>query len=126
MAAQGNYISPETAGEAIPEFRAVTVDGSGNMIMTDAVTERTYGVSYRTAASGDPISVVTSGPCFCRVDGSGTAIVKGDRLTPSATDGVLVKDAGTATHVACAIARASTSEVEAILIELTPGLPANA
>lgn len=125
MSAQGNYISPETAGEAIGEFRAVTIS-SGEVIMSDAVTERVYGVSYRSAASGEEIGIVTAGTCFCRVDGSGTAIAKGDVLTPSATDGVLVKNAGTATHVPCAIALEAASEATTILVQLTPGLAANA
>lgn len=125
MAAQGNYISPETAGEAIPQFRAVTIS-SGEVIMADAVTERVYGVSYRSAGNGEEIGIVTAGTCFCRVDGSGTAIAKGDILTPSATDGVLVKNAGTATHVPCAIAVEAASAATTILVQLTPGLAANA
>ena len=111
-----------TAAEVLPEHRAVTAAG----LMADAVTERVIGITYGSeTASGDEATVAVGDECFCKVDGSGTAIAKFDLLAPSATDGTLVKDGGTATHVPCAIALEAATEVAEILVLHLPGLQAN-
>ena len=115
------------AGEALVPFRAV-IASSATAIFSDAVTERVLGITHESAdvASGDDATIVVGGVYKCRVDGSGTAIAVGDPLTPSATDGVLVKNAGTATHQPCAIAQEAATTVATIEVQLTPGLPPNA
>lgn len=122
MSAQGYNTKSLAVTEAVPEHRAVTAAGA----MADAVTERVYGITYGSAtASGDNATIVLGGKCYCQVDGSGTEISEGDLLAPSSTDGTLVKDGGTATHIPCAIALEDADEVAEILVNFIPGLPAN-
>jgi len=88
-----------TTGEAIKEGDLVTVVG-GVLLMADAVTEKPVGIATEAAISGAKCSVQVDGVYnYARTDGSGTTIAPGDMLSPSATDGVMVAHAGTATHV---------------------------
>lgn len=96
-------------------------DATGNQfIASAAATDIVDGICETAIASGsygymtmpDGINSIAS----ASVDGSGTAIVAGDRLMPSAVAGILVK--ATATNNACAIALAATALATRISVRL--------
>ena len=65
----------------------IAVDGDQKGLYDDGAR----GASEKVAAAGEAIKLVTSGRCKARVKGDGTAIVLGEKLTLSATEGHLEK-----------------------------------
>jgi hypothetical protein len=79
-----------TTAEAITEGKAVYY-ATTTITMADAVTEEVLGIAVEDAASGAKCSVQVGGIALATANGSGTAIIPGDRLSAGTTDGVLIK-----------------------------------
>lgn len=114
--------------EAIEKGDALTYNASSNGFeRADAVTEEVHAIALETVTSAEfsagrtRASMQLDGVVEeCKVDGSGTAVEKFDKLSPSATDGVLVKHAGTSNHVFAARALADISTNGKIPVLLFP------
>jgi hypothetical protein len=100
--------------EAIEKGDALTYNStSDGFERADAVTEEVHAIALETVTSAEfsagrtRASMQLSGVVeYAKVDGSGTAVEKFDKLSPSTSDGKLVKHAGTSTHVYAAKALA--------------------
>lgn len=116
-----------TTGEAIVEGALVTVVG-GVLLMADAVTENPIGIATEAVASGAKCTVQVEGVYnYARVNGNSSNIAVGDLLSPTTTDGILVKHAGTATHRYAAKALAAvTTDGGRAPVKILDGIPAEA
>lgn len=108
---------------AITEGMTVTVQ-AGVLEPTNATTEIPIGIAIMDAAAGAKCSVQLSGKYEeALADGSGTAIAVGDLLSPSATNGVLVKHAGTLNHTYAAKAIEALAANGRVAVLILAGIP---
>lgn len=127
MTQYANTDSAESV-EAVAIGAALTISGTaGKVENADAATEQVVGVAVTSLSAAD----VTAGKKVTyqmngevdavKVDGSGTAIAKWTRLSPSTTDGVLVAHAGTNNHSFVAVALEAATTAKSIRALLIPG-----
>lgn len=79
------------AGEALTRYAVCDLDGSGDLLMNDTVTDASFGVVQDSADDGDEVDVVVVGPTKAI---AGAAISQGDYLQV-ASGGKVVTDDGT-------------------------------
>ena len=75
------------AAEDIDQYRAVTIDGAGEISLAILATDQIMGITQDSVKAGLPVAVTVDGPSFAVVDAT-SAIVAGEQLTPS-TDGLV-------------------------------------
>jgi len=97
------------------EVYGVAVDGDNNGIYDDGTGTTT--TEQVAAAAGEAVVICVRGRCKARVKGDGTAIVRGDPLTASATTGHAEK--GIAADIIFALAHdASTNASDFIVVDV--------
>lgn len=67
----------------------IAVGGDADGIFSETGAPSGDDATRATAGAGQSVNVVTQGECPARVDGTGTAILTGSKLTQSSTAGVL-------------------------------------
>jgi len=112
MSSAGQNTGSEPTSSDVGEFRALKQDGSGNVTEVTAAGDEVYALTGpSSAASGEDVGVRYPGigSVKCTVDGSGTAISKGDDLMPG-SNGKLVSHDGAAgsRYVATALESSSS------------------
>ena len=114
--------------EAVVVGSVVTDNGAGSILNADAITERTLGIVIEGQATvGENASVQLAGLFeFARVDGTGTPIVVGDRLSPSAVDGIMIVHNELVGTVYAAKALAGATTVTTIPVLIAEGRADNA
>jgi hypothetical protein len=78
------------AGEALTRYAVCDLDGSGDLLENDTVTDASFGVVQDSAADGDEVNVVVVGPTKAIAGG---AVSQGDFLQVT-TGGKVVTDDG--------------------------------
>lgn len=117
-------VSRETIGkvaaEAIPRYALVSITGATDKVsLVDDATTRPFGIAAFGADADADVTIVKGGRITkALVDGSGTAILPGDRLM-GATGGLLVKYVATEGNLAVAEAQeGSTGDGDVISVFL--------
>ena len=97
-----NRVFARTAGGTITRGQGLTINASGQVIATTAITDVVIGVALEGCASGEQCSFVGPGNIVTAVGGA--AITIGSQVMPQATGpGKFVTAAG-ATAISCGIA----------------------
>lgn len=116
MALINNPTIGYTAGAVdLPQYAVVKIAAS-LAVVTTAITEEAFGVNLFSTDAGDRASIQLSGSGQCLVNGSGTAIAVGDKLSPGAGGKALKHDAvGTTAYFGMAL-EASTGDGDVIRV----------
>lgn len=113
MSDQSNYIITTTVGAAALS-QYVCVKTPGAAVVTTAITEEAWGIVQDSASASGTVGVQIAGVSKAVVDGSGTAIAFGDKLSPGANGKLLKHDgAGTTAYFGQALG-ASTADGDII------------
>lgn len=111
------------AGGTITRNSLVTLNSSGQVIVTSAITDQVFGVAQQDAASGEQVPVLTANGVIVTLVASGAIGTIGTMLMPTAAGAGKCIAAAGATALTCAqsITTAAASG-DLILAQLRPGV----
>lgn len=122
MARQGTIVSVPAGDADLKRGELVKLNGSDQVVRTDADTDEPFGVVQETGvedtadlSAGDPVSVCVEGRCEALIDGSSTSISQGDELMPkdSSDTGRLVSATENAGEYKAAVALSNEMDGDA-------------
>jgi hypothetical protein len=113
-----NTVKKETAGEDLDRYEAVTLNGSGEVVKATANDDVVYGVTRTSASSGETISVVRDGFARVKIDGSSTAVGKGDDLMPGAAGKLISHTANSGHTYAAQLQRVDEGDLDGEIAEV--------
>ena len=111
------------AGGTITRNSCVSLNSSGQVIVTTAITDVVFGVAQQDAASGEQVPVLTVSGAIVTLVASGAIATIGTMLMPTASGAGKVIAAAGATALTCAqnITTAAASG-DLFLAQLRPGV----
>lgn len=111
------------AGAAVTRNALVTLNSSGQVIVTSAITDQVFGVAQQDAASGEQVPVLTVNGSLVTMVASAAIATIGTMLMPTAAGAGKCVAAAGATALTCGqnLTTAAASG-DLILAQLRPGV----
>jgi hypothetical protein len=119
----GNVPVSMPAGGTITRNSLVTLNSSGQVVVTSAITDPVFGVAIQDASSGDQVPVMTGGGALVTLVASGAIGTIGTMLMPTASGAGKCIAAAGATALTCAQSiTTAASSGDLILAIFRPGV----